>query len=41
MRLLREDVVLRNSLRHGGMRVAAKSGWMKRTDGFLQLCGAP
>jgi len=41
MRLLREDAVLRESLRRGGMRVAVTSGWAERTDAFLQLCSAP
>lgn len=41
MRLLREDAALRDSLRRGGMRVAATSGWAERTDAFLQLCSAP
>jgi phosphatidylinositol alpha-1,6-mannosyltransferase len=41
MRLLREDAALRESLRRGGMRVVAASGWVERTDAFLQLCSAP
>ncbi len=41
MRLLRQDAVLRDGLRRGGMRVAAASGWVERTDAFLRLCSAP
>ncbi|WP_428662826.1 glycosyltransferase family 4 protein [Reyranella sp.] len=38
MRLLRKDATLRDKLRRGGLRVAAASGWSKRTDMFLKRC---
>jgi phosphatidylinositol alpha-1,6-mannosyltransferase len=40
MRLLRKDAALRDRLRHGGMRIAAASGWAERANAFLQVCTA-